>query len=86
MLESNNPARSELVYCNLTKRLFDPDIQIKYGELGKKEIVWFEVVKDDYNRYYSVNPRKIDFSKININIGNAINNTSKQLRSIHNNY
>ena len=79
MLRSNNPATPELVYCNFTKRLFDPDIQINYGPMRKNDIVWFEVVKDDRNRIDPTpNLRKIDFTKININVGNAIDNRTKQ--------
>ena len=79
MMESNDPASPDLVYCNLTKRLFDRNIQINYGPINKaKGSVWFEVVKDDYGSVYNQNPRKIDFTKININVGNAIDNHTKQ--------
>ena len=80
MMESEQPGVPNLVYCNLTKRLFDPNIEVNYGLIynQNQEGVWFEVVKDDYNGYYNQNPRKIDFSKINYNIGNCINNGTKQ--------
>ena len=79
IIESNNPTIPELVYCNLTKKLFDSNIQINYGAINiGKENVWFEVVKDNYNGCYGQGNRKIDFSKININVGNAIDNITKQ--------
>ena len=82
MMESNRRGIPNLVYCNLTKRLFDPTMETNYGPINEKEEkeerVWFEVVKDDHSSVYRTNPRKIDFNKININFGNSINRSTKQ--------
>ena len=53
MMDSGEQGVPNLVYCNLTKRLFDPNIEINYGQIKKskeEEKIWFEVVKNDYNR------------------------------------
>ena len=79
MMDSGELGVPNLVYCNLTKRLFDPNIEINYGPIKKRQgkaKIWFEVVKNDYNRYYS-SEHQILFSKVNINMGGAINNITK---------
>ena len=80
MMDSGELGVPNLVYCNLTKRLFDPNIEINYGPMKKsneKEKIWFEVVKiNDNHRLYG-GERQILFSKVNINIGGAINNVTK---------
>ena len=83
-MESDQPGVPNLVYCNLTKRMFDPNIEINYGPIdwqnqeGVQGHVSFEVVKNDYNSVYGGSKRKVDFSKINYNIGNSISNRTKQ--------
>ena len=77
MMDSGELGVPNLVYCNLTKRLFDPNIEINYGPIKKRQgkmKIWFEVVKNDYNRYYS-SEHQILFSKVNINMGGAIKST-----------
>ena len=77
----------------MTKRLFNPSIEVSYGPI-KKKTVFFEVVKTDddedktttsYNYNYNYNrnrnqrtKRQIMFSNIHFNDGNAINNLTKQ--------
>ena len=45
MLRLNDPATPELVYCNFTKRLFDPDIQINYGPMRKMTLFGLKLLK-----------------------------------------
>ena len=35
MMDSGELGVPNLVYCNLTKRLFDPNIEINYGQVSK---------------------------------------------------
>ena len=82
-MDSENRGIPNLVYCNLTKRLFDPEIEINYGPFKKNEEekkIWFELVKNDYPRVYSCKTLVV-FSKININIGGAIDNSTKQFKA-----
>ena len=82
-MDSGNLGNPNLVYCNLTKRLFDPEIEVNYGPIQKhqdQKKIWFELVKNDYSGTYS-SRRLIVFSKININIGGAINNSTKQFKA-----
>ena len=75
-MDSGKLGSPNLVYCNLTKRLFDSNIEINYGPIKKpqeNEKIWFEVVKNDNSRTYG-SEHQIFFSKININIGGAISN------------
>ena len=79
MMDSGELGVPNLVYCNLTKRLFDPHIEINYGPIKnskEEEKIWFEVVKNNYHSLYS-GEYQIKFSKININIGGAIDNRTK---------
>ena len=80
-MDSSEHGNPNLVYCDLTKRLFDPNIEVIYGHIIKKEKqikqVWFEVMKDDHCSSCNQNTRKIDFNKINFNVGNAINSNRK---------
>ena len=61
MMQSNSPGIPNLVYCNLTKRLFDPSIGINYGSIVPKDLekekVWFEVVKND-DKSFNQNPNQ----------------------------
>ena len=79
MMDSGELGVPNLVYCNLTKRLFDPNIEINYGPFKRsqgKEKIWFEVVKNDHNSFYSIE-HQVLFSRVNINMGGAINNITK---------
>ena len=86
MMESNSPDVPNLVYCNLTKRLFDPNIEMNYGRI-KREGVWFKLVKNnmtkddiDASNLYTNNRRysrrqtvqQIKFSSVETNTKNAI--------------
>ena len=73
-MDSGKLGAPNLVYCNLTKRLFEPNIEINYGPI--KDKIWFEVVKNDHNGIFD-RKQQISFSKVNINIGGAIDNRTK---------
>ena len=82
-MDSGNLGNPNLVYCNLTKRLFDPEIEVNYGPIQKnqdKKKIWFELMKNDYSSTYS-SRRLVVFSRININIGGAVNNSTKQFKA-----
>ena len=79
MMDSGKLGSPNLVYCNLTKRLFDPNMEINYGPIKRiqgKDKIWFEVVKNNHNGIFD-SVQKISFSKVNINIGGAIDNVTK---------
>ena len=82
IVDSSEHGNPNLVYCDLTKRLFDPNIEVNYGPViyneKKLKHVWFEVIKDDYCSTYGQNTRKIDFNKISFNVGNAVNTYKKE--------
>ena len=72
-MDSGHYGNPDLVYCNLTKRLFDPSIEVNYGSvLSRGKQVWFEVIKDDYCGTYNQDTRKIDFNKVNFNVGGSV--------------